>query len=51
MYEVVTQNFGTESLEEGLVSRMKTYFKEHELMAKVIEEFKSISKLEIEDLN
>ena len=50
MYEVVTQNFGTES-SDGLVSRVKAYFKEHELMAKVIEEFKSISKLEIEDLN
>lgn len=50
MYEVVTQNFGAES-SEGLASRVKTYFKEHELMAKVIEEFKSISKLEIEDLN
>ena len=47
---MIAENFPTEP-EENYSSKLKKYFAEHELMAKIIEEFKSISKLEVEDLN
>jgi len=47
---VIADNFPSEP-EENYCSKLKRYFDEHELMRKIIEEFKEISKLEVDDLN
>ncbi len=48
MYEVVSEHFGGKEVTQD---RLEDYFEKHELMKKVIDEFKKISKLEMTDLN
>jgi muconolactone delta-isomerase len=46
---VVAEHFGPEN--SPYSSQLKAHFEEHELMRKIIAEFKAISRLEIDDLN